>query len=84
MSTASPLARVAFGQSRGPCSLVEITVVGIFFILVLIGSLTGGSSEPGPRKCMNSRKVLAPRTSRCSSLYWARRRLRNSGPCFPQ
>jgi hypothetical protein len=82
-STASPLTRVASGQSRGPSRVVDTTVVGRFLIRVFTGSVTLAAAL-GPSTCTNCRNVVAPRTIRCSSPYKARRRSRKSGPCLPQ
>ena len=60
MSTASPLTTVASGQSSGPCSVVETTVVGMFFIRVIHGSLTSDSSVLEASKCTNSRIGVGP------------------------
>src|SRR6266487_219105 len=45
-STASPLTRVATGQSSGPCSVVDTTVIGRFLIRVTHGSRASDSSGP--------------------------------------
>jgi hypothetical protein len=60
-STASPLTRVAFGQSRGPSSVVDTTVAGMFHIRVTHGSRTSDSSVLSASIRSNSRNVLVCR-----------------------
>src|SRR6266540_5972913 len=81
-STASPLTRVASGQSRGPSSVVDTTVAGRLLIRVTHGSRTSDSSVLKASIRANARYVLAPKTIRCSAPYKARRWSSNSGPCF--
>src|ERR671933_2958751 len=59
-STASPLTTVAFGQSRGPSSVVDTTVAGRFLIRVIHGSRTSDSSVLEASIRANTRYVLAP------------------------
>jgi hypothetical protein len=83
-STASPRTTVASGQSRGPSRVVDTTVAGRLLIRVTQGSRTSDSSVLEASIPANARYVLAPKTIRCSSRYWARRWVRSSGPCLPQ
>src|SRR6266511_4397257 len=57
-STASPLTRVASGQSRGPSSVVDTTVAGRLLIRVTHGSRTSDSS------------VLRPASARTPGTCW--------------
>src|SRR5919197_3033914 len=70
-STASPLATVAFGQSRGPSRVVDTTIAGRFLMRVPHGSRTSDSSVLEASIRANARYVLAPKTIRCSSPYKA-------------
>ena len=83
-STASPLTRVASGQSRGSSSVVDTTVAGIRHIRVTQGSRTSDSSVLEASICVNSRYVVAPKTIRCSAPNEASRCSSSSGPCLPQ
>jgi hypothetical protein len=49
-----------------------------------LDALSSDASMPEASICACARYVLAPKTIRCSALYKARRRSRNSGPCLPQ
>lgn len=84
MSTASPVAMVASGQSSGPFRVDEMTVVGRALIWETQGSRTPDSTVLVVSICTNCRKVLAPRTIRCSSSYMMDRCASSSGPYLPQ
>src|SRR6266498_581937 len=78
-STASPLTRVASGQSSGPCSVVDTTVIGRFLIRVTHGSRASDSSVLEASICACARYVLAPKTIRCFWSYRARRLVEQLG-----
>src|SRR5919108_2167159 len=61
-STASPLTRVASGQSRGPSSVVDTTVAGMLLIRVTHGSRASDCSVLEASIRANARYVLAPKT----------------------
>ena len=75
---------VTSGQSSGLVSVDEITVVGRYFIRVLIGSSASESSVIPLGIVANSRIVPGPRTSRLASSIAATRLATGSGPCLPQ
>ena len=60
---ASPLATVASGQSKGPWSVDETTVVGQLSIRSIHGSRW---SPIAGSICTNNPNVVAPKTIRCS------------------
>ena len=60
------------------------TVAGMVVIRMTHGSRTSDSSVLEASISTKARKVLAPKTIRCSSPYRARRWSSSSGPCLPQ
>ena len=84
MSTASPRATVASGQSSGSSSVEETTVAGWLTIAVTHGSRTSSSSSLLASILTKARNVVAPKTIRRSPAYWRYRWLSSSGPCLPQ
>jgi hypothetical protein len=83
ISTASPLTMVASGQPRVSRNVDEITVAGIRIVRTFHSSSVLGSM-PEDMICAVSRKVVAPKTMRCSVSNMAARCASSSGPCLLQ
>ena len=83
MSTASPLTMVASGQPRVSCNVEEITVAGMRIVRTFHSSSELGSM-PAVMISAISRKVVAPKTIRCSVSNRAARCFSSSGPCLLQ